>query len=244
MTEHEIRKTFVQAAERQLGASATNGTHKPIIDIYNGYTPLPEGYKVKYTDNWCATYVSAIGIMTGLADIVLRECSCGRMIALYQKAKRWMENDAYVPQMGDIIMYDWDDDAKNYATTDNTGWPEHVGIVVSVAGNAIKVIEGNNKKAVNYRSMQINGLYIRGYCLPDFASKATPEGSEKVEKRYNSVKEIEADGAMSWGAKDIQTLVDFGWLKGSGNGLDLSVDMIRVLIIIGRAIGVLKHVTS
>ena len=31
----------------------------------------------------------------------------------------WQENDAYVPQIGDIIMYDWDDNGNG----DNTGWP-------------------------------------------------------------------------------------------------------------------------
>ena len=35
------------------------------------------------------------------------------------------------------------------------------------------VIEGNKSEAVAYRSLNVNGKYIRGYCLPDYAQKAT-----------------------------------------------------------------------
>lgn len=87
---------------------------------------------------------------------------------MYKRMGRWEENDAYVPQVGDIIMYDWDDTGVG----DDTGWPEHVGIVTVVRGNDFKVIEGNKKKAVGYRNMTVNGKNTRGYCLPDYASKA------------------------------------------------------------------------
>ena len=50
------------------------------------------------------------------------------MIQLFQKLGAWQENDAHVPQPGDVIFYDWDDSGVG----DNTGWPDHVGIVESV----------------------------------------------------------------------------------------------------------------
>lgn len=169
MTEQELRQKVVDTAKSYLGYKEADGSHKKIIDLYNSQKPLPVGYKVTYTDAWCATFVSAVGVKLGLTDIILPECGCGRMIALYQKAGRWQESDAYVPAPGDIIMYDWQDTGVG----DNTGAADHVGIVCGVSGNTITVIEGNKSDAVGYRTLQVNGRYIRGYCLPNYASKAT-----------------------------------------------------------------------
>lgn len=169
MNELELRKKVVTTAQAWLGCKESDGSHRKIIDLYNGQKPLPVGYKVKYTDAWCATYVSAVGVKMGLTDIILPECSCVRMIALYQKAGRWMEDDAYTPAPGDVIFYDWQDTGVG----DNKGAADHVGLVCAVSAGKITVIEGNKSDAVGYRSININGRYIRGYGLPDYASKAT-----------------------------------------------------------------------
>ena len=175
MNENKLRDKVVAIAISYLGYNESNGSHKKIIDIYNNFTPIPVGYKVKYTDAWCATYVSAMGIKAGLHDVILRECSCGRMIDLYKKAGRWIENDAYTPMKGDVIFYDWEDDGIG----DNTGSSDHVGIVVSVNGNTIKVIEGNISNSVGYRTLKVNGRYIRGYGIPNYSSKASTTNSNK-----------------------------------------------------------------
>jgi len=59
MTEAQLRQKVVSVMVGWLGLSEVNGGHRKIIDIYNGQKPLPVGYKVKYTDDWCATGVSA-----------------------------------------------------------------------------------------------------------------------------------------------------------------------------------------
>lgn len=169
MTEMELREKVVSIAKKYYGCKESDGSHKKIIDGYNASKPLARGYSVKYTDAWCATFVSFVGIKAGLTDIILKECGCGAMIQLYQNAGRWIEDDAYVPQIADIIMYDWDDKGSG----DCTGYPEHVGMVVSVKGNALQIIEGNMSNAVGYRNITVNAKYIRGYCIPNYASKAT-----------------------------------------------------------------------
>ena len=151
-----------------LGWSEANGKFKRIIDTYNDHKPLARDYKVKYTDAWCATAVSAAFIKAGLTDIGFTECSCNCMIALYKAKGRWEEKDSYVPKIGDIIMYDWQDNGVG----DNVGSADHVGLVTAINGTNLTVIEGNKNDAVAYRSININGKYIRGYCLPDYASKA------------------------------------------------------------------------
>jgi len=179
MTEKQLRDKIVATAQAWLGCKEANGTHRQIIDLYNSHKPLARGYKVKYTDAWCDTYVSAVAIKAGMTDIIPTECGCEKHIALFKEMGRWQENDAYAPQPGDYIFYDWDDSGKG----DCAGAADHVGIVVYAVGGNIKVIEGNKGNAVDYRTMKINGRYIRGYGLPDYAGKAVRTGGSAAAQK-------------------------------------------------------------
>ena len=154
----------VEQAKSWLGYKESNGTHKQIIDLYNSHKPLARGYAVKYTDAWCATFVSAVAIELGYTDIIPTECSCTKMIELLKKIGAWVENDAYVPKPGDIMFYDWDDSGKG----DNTGSSDHVGIVEKIDGDTITVIEGNYSNSVKRRTIKVNGKTIRGYGVPKY----------------------------------------------------------------------------
>lgn len=55
-------------------------------------------------------------------------------------------------------------------------------------------------------------------------------GEEETEMRYNTVEEC-----PSWAQATIQKLIKKGYLNGNGEGLDLSADMIRLLVIQDRA---------
>ena len=158
-----MRQKVVEIAQSWIGKNEKDGSHRSIIDLYNSHTPLARGYKVKYTDAWCATMVSAVAIAAGCTDVMPTECGCGQMIKLYQNIGRWKEDDSYVPNPGDIVFYDWDDTG----TGDDTGWPEHVGIVEACDGKTITVIEGNYSDSVKRRYLEVNGRYIRGFGLPD-----------------------------------------------------------------------------
>lgn len=175
MTEKELRAKVVSIAESYIGCKESNGSHKKIIDLYNSHKPLARGYKVKYTDAWCSTFASAVAIAAGLTDIIPTECGCEKHIALFKKLGRWQENDAHVPSAGDYIFYDWQDNGAG----DCTGAADHVGIVEKVAGNTITIIEGNYSNAVKRRTLAVNGRYIRGYGVPDYASKATGAAGTK-----------------------------------------------------------------
>lgn len=164
-------KKLVEQAKTWLGYNESNGTHKTIIDVYNNHKPLARGYAVKYTDAWCATFVSACAIKCGYTDIIPTECGCSPMIQLFKNLGEWVENDAYVPKSGDIIFYDWQDSGSG----DNTGVPDHVGIVESVSGSTITVIEGNKNNSVARRTVQVNGKYIRGYGVPKYDVETTSQ---------------------------------------------------------------------
>lgn len=161
----------VEQAQAWLGTKEGSAVHKEIIDIYNAHKPLARGYKVKYTDAWCATFVSAVAIKLGYTDIIPTECGCGKMIELFKKLGAWVEDESVTPELGWIPFYDWDDNGKG----DNTGSPDHVGIVVKVENGNIHVAEGNYDgndadriDGVEIRVIPVNARYIRGYGVPKY----------------------------------------------------------------------------
>lgn len=202
MNELELRNLFVDTARSYYGAEKGSAKHLEILDIYNSHDPLARGYKVTVNDAWCATFVSAMAIKCGLTDIVPTECSCSRMIQLHKGLGTWVEADNYIPEPGDLILYDWDDNGSG----DNTGDPDHIGIVVRVTDGVIRVIEGNMYSAVWHRDIKVDGKSIRGYCVPDFAAKA---GKEEIDmSKFKDVK----DG--SWYEEAVDYCAEHGLMVG------------------------------
>ena len=164
-------KEVVRQAQAWLGKKESDGSHKEIIDVYNSHKPLARGYKVKYTDAWCSTFVSAVAVKLGYTDIIPTECGCEKHIQLFKNIGAWVEDENRTPKAGDVIFYDWEDNGSG----DNKGNSDHVGIVEKVSGNTITVIEGNIDNAVGRRTLKVNGRYIRGYGVPKYdKEEATP----------------------------------------------------------------------
>lgn len=187
--ENELRQLPVEYIRRYLGCSNGSAGHKAIIKAYND-SKLCKRYKMSVSDPWCAATVSAAFIETGLADILpCVECYCEYMIDLADDAGIWVEDDAYVPETGDIIMYDWSDSGYG----DCTGHPDHVGVVCTVDDGMISVIEGNRHGTVAYRDVYVDGMCIRGYITPDYRSEAVMIANEiKAQKN----KEESSDTAI------------------------------------------------
>ena len=165
--EAALRQSLVDTACGWAGVREDDGTHRPIIDLYNTLDPLPQDYAVTYDDAWCAVFVTAAAMEMELTDILPPECSCSRQIKCFQELGCWQEDDGYLPLPGDVIYYDWDFPRS----FDCTGWSEHVGIVVGTYGPFIRVMEGNKDDDASYRTIWRNDWCIRGYGLPDYASK-------------------------------------------------------------------------
>jgi len=240
MTTNQLRQKVVDVAVSMIGSAEGTQRHRDIIDYYNNNPPLARSYKMKYTDAWCACYVSVVfmkaGLLPGLVGAIPKEVGCGKMIEGFQKMGKqfWQENEKEpLPQPGDIVMYDWDDGA-NYATTDNMGAPEHVGICVAIDGNTIRVIEGNYGNTVKYRNVPVNGRYLRGYGKPDWAKYAveSQEDEEVAQIKYNKVEEC-----PEWARPTVKKLVDAKILNGVDSAGHLSLDdnLIRMLVINDRA---------
>lgn len=173
MNELSNRNFVLQEAKKYLGRKESNGSHKEIIDVYNNFKPLPRGYKVKYTDAWCATFISAVAIKCGYTNIIPIECGCEEMVILANKKGIWQNNN-HKPMLGDIILYDWD---KN-------GRSDHIGFIDWVNGTTLNVLEGNFNNSVGYRNISVLSDQIRGYITPNYK-----EVCENVSRETNKINE-------------------------------------------------------
>ena len=188
MTEQELRNKVASIMLGWEGAVKGDARHAEILSIYNGYKPLARGYAVQKNDAYCATTASAAYIKAGIAQYTGTECGVGQWVEIARKKGIWVENDAHVPGVGDAICYDWDDSGSG----DNLGYPDHVGIVISVSGSNFVVLEGNiNGGKVGRRNMQVNGRYIRGFICPDFKAIAAELSGEGAPKK--TVEELAAE---------------------------------------------------
>lgn len=165
--EKTLRLSLIEAAEAWIDCAEADGSHRTIIDLYNGHEPLAQGYQVKYDDEWCATFVSAAAIKAGLTEIIPTECGCQRQIRLFEELGCWQEADDYKPLPGDIIYYSR---SNSNRSGECTTWADHVGIVVGTNGNRMKVIEGNYGDKVDYRYIKVDGSIIRGFATPNYTS--------------------------------------------------------------------------
>ena len=164
--EKKQRKKIVEIAKSYLGAKQGSAKHKHLINLFN--TVKPDGWAMTYTAYWCAATVSAWAIEAFGKDKAKKyfplSANCGTIITKAKKMKIWKESDAYKPELGDWILYDWDDNGKG----NDKGGPDHVGLVEKVTDKTITVIEGNKNKAVGERKIAIDGKYIRGFVTPKY----------------------------------------------------------------------------
>lgn len=189
------RLEFVKRALDWVGTREGSVGHKQIVADYN--KACDSGRKMDMDSYWCAGFVGAVAEET---DNVLKDgigvpvdCSCGTgPHSLIEKAKVagiWVENDAYIPTCGDVIIYDWADSGIG----DDTSGHDHTGIVTIAGEKSFTVTEGNKNNAVGNRVLTVNGKYIRGFITPRFAdeTETCPQlPSEKPVKPTKSIEEV------------------------------------------------------
>ncbi len=164
-------------ARKYLGIRAGSSGHHNIVDTYNAHKPLALGYKVRYTDNWCDTFVSFVMIKLGATALTDTECGVERHTKLFAELGIWIEDGTITPKPGDIIVYNWDDTSQP-----NDGFADHIGFVESVSGRTITTIEGNKgiPGTVARRQISVGNGVIRGYARPRYAG-ASASASSVVE---------------------------------------------------------------
>lgn len=172
-------KDFINIAKNYIGAREGGTTHHGIIDAYNTIRPLPRGYRVQYTDSWCAAFVSVVLLKAGYNKTKL-ECSAQRLS---------VNLGGYVGEgkRNDIIFYDWQSD----------GWIDHVGIIEDYdkKTGTYTVIEGNYQNSVGRRKIKANNKNIKSISRIYVEEKKTENsGKNNVNnKKKNITKKLITD---------------------------------------------------
>lgn len=190
-------KTFSQFALDFVGTKQGDKRHKQIIDGYNNNCkPLPRGYRVKYTDSWCATFASYVMLMCKAINPPL-ECSCYYMNKIATTNKQIVK----IPKVDDLIIYDWN----------NNGTLDHVGIIYKIEGTKLYVVEGNKNKQVSTRVIDKSNKEIECFIR---VKQETKTDLTKVAK--DVIKGVYGNGqirkdkltSMGYDYKEIQKLVN------------------------------------
>ena len=158
------KNRVIRAASNLVGTSTGSAAHQRMVADYNSVKPLPVGYAVKNTDDWCDVFVTVVFQREGLSHLVGRECGVERHIQIFKKLGIWNEDGTTTPQSGDIITFNWDKD-----TQQNDGWADHIGIVERVENGWIHTIEGNSSNGVVRRNTyRVGHGNIRGFARPHY----------------------------------------------------------------------------
>ena len=70
-------KRFLETLTAWEGAVRGDAVHKRIVDAYNSYLPHPRGYRLTYSDDYCAAMVSAAAILCGISAGVAASAASG-----------------------------------------------------------------------------------------------------------------------------------------------------------------------
>ena len=157
------RDRVLAAAAAMVGVRGGSAEHQRLVNDYNSVRPLPVGYAVKNTDDWCDIFTTVIFQREGLSDLIGRECGVERHIHIFQRLGIWNEDGNSTPSAGDIITFNWDKD-----TQQNDGWADHIGIVEKVENAIIHTIEGNSNNVVKRNTYRIGHGNIRGFATPRY----------------------------------------------------------------------------
>ena len=180
----------LNVARSYLGYNEDDGSYREIIDLYNTIEPLPVGYHLQYSDEWCDGFVSAVAWKAGAYSLIGAECGVERHVEIFKEMGIWVEDGSIIPNPGDIIVFNWDD-----GTQPNDGDSDHIGYVEKVENGQIVTIEGNMHECVDRRYIEIAWGYIRGFAQPKYSGGA-PEPVQPKNNRDGG--KLDVDGIGGW----------------------------------------------
>lgn len=157
------RDRVLRAAASLVGVRGGTAAHHQLVNDYNSVKPLPVGYAVKTTDDWCDIFVTTVFQREGLSGLIGRECGVERHIQIFKRLGIWNEDGTTTPKAGDIITFNWDQNSQQ-----NNGFADHIGIVESVSNGIIHTIEVNSNNQVRRNTYRIGHGNIRGFATPRY----------------------------------------------------------------------------
>lgn len=143
-----------------MGAGSQAIVQAALAEVGNvGGQPYWSWYGFDSRVEWCACFVSWAADQCGYidAEIVPKFAAVSQGIRWFEDRGQW-QDATYTPAPGDIIFFDWEQDAS----------PDHVGIVVSVENGMINTVEGNSGDECRRRSYFVSDSRIYGFGVPKY----------------------------------------------------------------------------
>lgn len=176
---------------------------------------------------WCMEFVQWCYAQAG-APLPHKTASCGDLLSWYRREDPSCISK--VPVEGCIVIFDF---PKTKYSTD------HTGLFVKSEGSKITTIDGNTSSGndanggwVQQRTRNLsfaNPIYI----IPREITETKKTEETNMQVRFNTLAEIERE--TPWAVDAVKKLQSKGILSGTGAGLDLSIDMLRLIVINDRA---------
>ena len=187
----------------------------------------PESNRVKYNTwyygrevsgsayPWCMAFVQWCYARAGRA-LPFKTASCGALLRWYREHDPDCITKTPVP--GDIVIFDF----PGGAATD------HTGVFERARGSMVTTIDGNTGTTSDADGGAVMRRTRSASLVAAYIHPREPEEEEDM-KRYNTIAEIEREAP--WASETVKRLMTAGALNGTGAGLDLSADMLRVFVI-------------
>lgn len=109
-----------------------------------------------YSINWCANECGYIQ-----ADVLPNTAGCVVGESCFRACDQWQEA-SYIPNLGDIIYFDWD----KAETNGQDGITNHVGIVEKTDNGYIYTVGGNSGDRASNNTWAVGHYEIYGYGVP------------------------------------------------------------------------------
>lgn len=174
---------------------------------------------------WCMAFVQWC-YDQAKAKLPFRTASCGALLRWYRENQPECVTEDPVP--GDIVIFDW---PSTKSPTDHTGiferWDNQY--VTTIDGNT-GIGSDSDGGCVMRRTRPRR--QVAAYIHPREITEQKPE-EPMEETRYNTLDEIKKE--QSWATDTVTKMLEKGILQGDGMGLDLSRDMLRLMVMADRA---------
>lgn len=151
-----------------------------------------------------------------------------------EKNRAWTSSNVVNDNMAVTI------EVANIDTAPN--WPISEKAWLSLVKLCVDICRRNKIDKLTYTGGPSGNLTLHRFfavteCPGPTLTKRMPELVEAVNERLCPQRYMTVEELPDWGRPTVQRLMDAGALRGTDSGLDISNDMLRVLVVVDRMLG-------
>ncbi len=147
-----LRKDMIEIAKSQVGVKESGRNNVKYNTWFYGHTVRePKPGVTRY--GWCVAFLSWCADQAGIdTSIIPKTASVRSLHDFFDDQGLYYTRKNYTPKAGDIVFFKL----------------SHVGLVVSVDGDQIRVVEGNYSDGVALTTYDISSTKLTGYGSPRY----------------------------------------------------------------------------